>query len=270
VNDVQLLNKLYFYINLKTGLVLTKNQFGNLKVRLTRLLTDQAVTTDNLESVLEGNQSLFESLLEEILINESYFFRNEDHFRVLRDIIFPVIIDKNIFQKDKRIRALSVGCSTGQEPLSILISFAESNHTREKIDFHIDAIDLSRKAILTALAAEYTRIQCRGLSSEHKEKYFLKTRGEKLKPTAAFLEKISYFHGNILSHELYEGCYDIIFARNTLIYFDDVNSERVKQKLIRAMKPGGYLFLGESEIGWGLGEKVQSMKFNQSIIYRKR
>jgi len=268
--SVQLLNHFYLILNQKTGLVLTRNQHGNLKSRLMKLFQEFSINEESLESVLSENPAAFEKILEEVLINESYFFRNEDHFRVLREIIFPVFADKSSFSKEKSLRALSVGCSTGQEPLSILMAFFESPAFKSAGDFHVDAIDLSKQAIVTALKADYNRIQCRGLTPVLKEKYFQPSGPGSLRPDAGLLEKISYVHGNILNHELFEGVYDLIFARNTLIYFDDVNSERVKQKLIRALKPGGYLFLGESEIGWGLGERVQPMKFNQSIIYRKR
>ncbi|NUQ80749.1 MAG: hypothetical protein HUU10_03975 [Bacteroidetes bacterium] len=268
--ETDLLRQVNFYLNQKTGLVLSRNQSGHLQVRLKKILENHHADPATVSDLLDRNPQFFEQILEEVLINESYFFRNPDHFRVLREIIFPVLLDRLAFRKDKSLRVLSIGCSTGQEPLSILFTFYETNHSKDPVDIHVDAIDLSRKAIVTALTGEYTRMQSRGLSEEMTDKYFVRGSRDRIRVLTGFLDKISYYHGNILDFNLYDHFYDLVFARNTLIYFDDVRQEQVKQKLVKGLKSGGYLFLGESEIGYGLGDRIQSMKFNQSIVYRKR
>lgn len=257
-------------INSQTGLVLTRNQVVNFKTSFENFLKEKNITVDEAVKRLTESHEDFQQVLEILLIKESYFFRNTDHFRVLKDVIFPVFFDKFEFGGEKEIRILCVGCSTGQEPLSILISFLES--VQGKVDFNIkiDAVDLSKHAILKAIKGEYTNLETRGLSPEHIENYFTKSGNNTLKVKNSLLDKITYYHKSIAEHPLIDNYYHVIFVRNILIYFDEVHSERAKQKLVKSLRNGGYLFLGESEIGWGLGTDIQPIKFNQSLVYRKR
>lgn len=259
------------FINQETGLVLTRNQVISFKSNLERFLKEKNLENDQIEDHLKNNSSDFQSLIELLLIKESYFFRNSDHFRVLGDIIFPIFFDKSEFNDQKVLKVLSVGCSTGQEPLSILFTFIDSASShKNSMNIKIDAIDLSREAILKAKIGEYSKLELRGLQSDHEVLYFNKISSDRLKVKETLLDKINYIHKNISDFTLADQYYDIIFVRNIMIYFDEVHSERVKQKLIKSLKQGGYLFLGESEIGWGLGEKVQPIRFNQSLVYRKK
>lgn len=257
-------------INSQTGLVLTRNQVINFQTNFEHFLEEKKITTEDVVKHLTENQEDFQQILELLLIKESYFFRNTDHFRVLKDVIFPVFFDKFEFGGEKEIKILCVGCSTGQEPLSILISFLESMHGKIDFNIKIDAVDLSKYAILKAIKGEYTNLESRGLTPEHIENYFTKTNQNTVKAKSDLLEKITYYHKNIAEHPLIDNYYHVIFVRNILIYFDEVHSERAKQKLVKSLKNGGYLFLGESEIGWGLGSDIQPIKFNQSLVYRKR
>lgn len=259
------------FINKETGLVLTRNQFLSFKKKFDAFLSEKNIDLDRIEDHLTENSADFQELIEMFLIKESYFFRNQDHFRVLGEIIFPILFDKTEFTNEKTLKILSIGCSTGQEPLSILFTFLESLSSQKKtIDIKIDGVDISREAILKAQIGEYSKLELRGLLPEHETMYFNKVSENKLQLKDSLLSKINYIHKNIKELMLADGYYDIIFVRNILIYFDEVNSERVKQKLVKSLKQGGYLFLGESEISWGLGEKIQAMRFNQSLVYRKK
>jgi len=259
------------FINKETGLVLTRNQFLSFKKKFDAFLEDKSIEPDKVEEYLKENISDFQELIEMFLIKESYFFRNQDHFRVLGEIIFPILFDKTEFTNEKTLRVLSVGCSTGQEPLSVLFTFLDSlSNQKKSIDIKIDGVDLSREAVIKAKIGEYSKLELRGLLPEHETLYFKKVSESKLQLKDSLLSKINYIHKNITDIMLADNYYDIIFVRNILIYFDEVNSERVKQKLVKSLKQGGYLFLGESEISWGLGEKIQAMRFNQSLVYRKK
>lgn len=257
-------------INTKTGLVLTRNQVANFNEVFEKFISEKKISKDEAVQTLTDNQEEFQRFLELILIKESYFFRNKDHFEILKNVIFPVFFDKVEFGGEKEIKVLSVGCSTGQEPISILITFYEALTGRKDFSIKIDAVDLSKQAIVKAMNGEYSNLETRGLLPEYVEKYFHQSERQTIKVKNIWLERIAYYQQNITEMLLFDNVYHVIFARNILIYFDEVRSEQVKQKLLKSLCSGGYLFLGESEIGWGMGNDIQPIKYNQSLVYRKK
>lgn len=77
-------------INTKTGLVLTRNQVANFNEVFEKFISEKKISKDEAVQTLTDNQEEFQRFLELILIKESYFFRNKDHFEILKNVIFPV------------------------------------------------------------------------------------------------------------------------------------------------------------------------------------
>jgi chemotaxis protein methyltransferase CheR len=50
------------------------------------------------------------------------------------------------------------------------------------------------------------------------------------------------------------GCFDVIFCRNVLIYFDQETKANIFGRLVRSMEPDGFLVLGAAETVVGLTE----------------
>lgn len=263
------LNYLLLYLNEKTGIILSQHQLKELTPELESLVNLNGLTNQNVSQFFDNHPKYMQDIIEKIVVNETYFFRNSEHFSVLETMVFPILIDRIKFNGNQSLRILSVGCSTGQEAYSILMNYYSINSGKNLPEIHIDGIDLSKRAILQAMIGEYSGTEIRGLSENLKSIYFTQEKG-KLKVKPILSRNVSFIHGNILNFQLLDQSYDLIFARNMLIYFDDVRREMVKQKLFKTLRNGGYLFLGESEVGWELGDLMQAMKFNQSIIYRKR
>lgn len=53
--------------------------------------------------------------------------------------------------------------------------------------------------------------------------------------------------------------FDIIFCRNVMIYFDTQTRQKVVTSLCKALKPGGYLFVGLSESLNGLDHDLTTI-----------
>ena len=62
------------------------------------------------------------------------------------------------------------------------------------------------------------------------------------------------------------GKFDVIFVRNVMIYFDAPTKAAVVERLVQALKPGGYLITSHSESLHGISDAVRMVK---PSIYQK-
>src|SRR4029453_14463462 len=81
-------------------------------------------TLDELITILVMGKepNLSQQVVEALLNNETYFFRDRAPFDVLQRHALPELAKRR--EKSKRLRIWSAGCSTGQEIYSLSILFA--------------------------------------------------------------------------------------------------------------------------------------------------
>jgi len=224
---------------------------------------------------VKENDSELEELIEEVVVPETWFFRNVVPFEVLRD--HAVKIHLNLSQLNKKnidahavsVKILSLPCSSGEEPYSIAIALCEAGLKNN--DFSIDAYDISKRAITKAKRAIYGKHSFREKGLFLQEKYFEKIKsGYRLLPNLC--ERVDFHQNNILSNKigLVKENYDIIFCRNLLIYFDRKTQVEVLNKLSSALKPGGILFVGHAEAGQISKEGYTRIRAEKSFAFRKK
>ena len=98
-----------------------------------------------------------EKLIEEVVIPETWFFRNQESYAYLCQYLKNEWVQEN---KDKTLHVLSVPCSTGEEPYSIAMSLMDSG--LDGIRIRIEAVDISTAAVLKAKRASYGSRSFRG------------------------------------------------------------------------------------------------------------
>src|SRR5947209_3349573 len=104
----------------ETGMDLAGTRFPRLQTAVERILASQpGGNLDRLLARCEEHPAFLEALTAELTVGESFFFRNEHHFRALREQVLPDILRDNAAQRE--IRIWSAGCSTGEEPHSLAI-----------------------------------------------------------------------------------------------------------------------------------------------------
>lgn len=210
----------------------------------------------------ESNE--FDLLADFISTNKTEFFREKEHFHFLNGTIFPEYLKENTFNQFHQLKLWSAGCSSGQEAYSIGIQFEEFMQMNGvRFDYSILATDISGKMLKAAKEAVYPMSQVEGLPIELKHRYFLKsknTKDPKVRVIKEIREKV-----RVASMNLMDGLYpfntqfDIIFLRNTLIYFDPHIQLKVLIKVIDCLKTGGCLFVGHSESLINLRLPIQSI-----------
>ncbi len=175
------------------------------------------------------------SLLEDFVVPETFFFRYEESFRTL--------VQWARGRKKRPLRILSAACSTGEEPYSIAFSLLEAGWKPR--DFQIEAFDLSENAVEAARAGVFRSNSFRGEIGPWRERFF-EPAAAAWKVRSQYNDLVDFRRSNLLLMEDV-ACWDAIFCRNVMIYFDDPSRRRVSDLLHRALKPDGMLFLGPAE-----------------------
>lgn len=206
------------------------------------------------------------SLTSAITNNESYFFRETSQFECLRGQVLADLRRNN----DGRVRFLSAGCSSGEEPYTLNIFLLERIREAATMLHRIDAIDLDCDRLALAQQGLYRQSALRTLDEEQRKRYFIEHGPESFELREQFRRGVNFRPGNIL--ELGASLavpYDVVFCRNVLIYFGEPALKEAIENFARIVRPGGLLFLGHSESIIGLTRSFQAERLGSCIAYRR-
>lgn len=200
----------------------------------------------------DGDSSELIALADYISTNKTEFFREKDHFGFLTSRIIPAFLNETPAYRLPQLKVWSAGCSSGQEAYSIAITLEE--YMRQKVsrfDYSILATDISFRMLKTAKEAIYPMSQANEIALDLKQRYFLRSKNmhdQKIRVVKEIRNKIRLAHQNLMDGSYpFNMPFDVIFLRNTLIYFDHLVQKRVLSKVIHHLKIDGYLFIGHSE-----------------------
>jgi two-component system, chemotaxis family, CheB/CheR fusion protein len=209
-----------------------------------RMVLNKLESMEDYAGYLRENPAEVEALYQDILINVTSFFRNPETFEVLKERIFPKVIEHRA--PDEPIRIWTLGCSTGEEAYSIAISFAEfAGDQAEHIPIQIFATDLSDRGIEKARAGLYSKDISEDVSPERLRRFFTEADGG-YRISKPIRDMVVFARQNVLADPPFSRV-DLISCRNLLIYLEPVLQKRVLPTLHYALKPAGVLWLGSSE-----------------------
>jgi chemotaxis protein methyltransferase WspC len=195
--------------------------------------------TDYFKRLLLSSDELQE-LIERIMIRETWFFRDKETF----DFLFHWVKKVNI--QIPLLKILSLGCSTGEEPYSIVMTLFEAGISRNS--FIIDAMDISQTALIKARLGVYRKNSFRNKDLSYRDRYFDKTSiGYIIKDMVK--EQVHFCYGNILDDQTSFDfpSYDLIFCRHVLIYLDHNAQMKVLNRIKTLLAPQGILIVGSAE-----------------------
>jgi chemotaxis protein methyltransferase CheR len=190
--------------------------------------------------------------------NETFFFREPKHFDFLRDTVLP--------KQTGPLRVWSAASSSGEEAYTLAMMLAE--YARAP-NWEITGTDISTRVLERARSGHYPLDRTDGIPQQLLHKYCLKGVGSQdgtFLICRELLDRVSFIHANLKSDLSRLGSFDVIFLRNVMIYFDLETKRQVASRIIRQLKPGGYLFVSHSESLNGVTDEVTVVK---PSIYRK-
>ena len=252
----------------KTGQQLTMNRRWRIETALSALLRERGINTlDELITILVMGREpgLSQQVVEALLNNETYFFRDRAPFDLLSRYALPELAKRR--HGTKRIRIWSAGCSTGQEVYSLAMLFAEDPLTWQGWTIDILGTDVSTACVDRARAGTYTQFEVqRGLGINQMIKWFEETpEGWRAVET---LRKAPRFQvHNILEPAPHPAAFDIVLCRNVLLYLSPDKKTLAFERLAGAMSDDGWLMLGAGETVIGNTNKLGA-DINARGLYR--
>ncbi len=181
---------------------------------------------------LVNKEELYYALLEELLVSQSFFYREAPDIDLLIRFL----------QKRQRISLLSVPCANGEEPYTIAMELME----RGIEDFDILAMDLNPKAIQKARSGRYQSRDLRNVPPPVLAKYFHQD-GEWYEIEERVKQKVEFVCANLFEQKPHPFVFDAIFCKNLFIYLDDFHKIEALDIFGRWLKKDGLLFLSFSD-----------------------
>lgn len=220
------------------GLEVESIGVGTLAAALERQVASHPGGRADLERACLTDRSVLDGLIEDVVVGETWFFRDRVPFAFLADWARQAAATRG------SLRVLSLPCSTGEEPYSIAIALVEAGLDPGQVT--IDAVDISRRALARARAARYGRGSFRG-GLDGIERHLLADEDERV-VADPIRQLVDFQIGNILDGDLLASeKYDVVFCRNLLIYLDRRARALALRKLERLLPPGGLLVVGHTE-----------------------
>lgn len=199
--------------------------------------SNNACDYNNFVHMLEANKKLYRKFVEHLTINVSEFFRNTAHWEVMEREIIPGLLTER-----KRLKVWSAGCSTGEEPYSLAMLFAE------KFPGSLDTIlatDIDNEVLSRASCGLYGTKAAETMPANYLKKYFDKQ--EDSYQASDKLKKLMSFKQHDLLKDSFPRDYDLILCRNVVIYFTEDTKQMLYRKFTSALRPGGVIFIGSTE-----------------------
>ena len=207
-----------------------------------RMKTLSVGTVTAYAHLLATNGQEMQELVEEVVIPETYFFREPE---ALEAVAQRAMRGTPRATADAPVRVFSAPCSTGEEPYSIAMTLLAAGASANSLA--IDAVDVSENAVRRARGAVYRGGSFRG-DMQPWHRYFDETpQGFALRAEVKQLVRV--VQGNLLDGEFRapRAAYDYIFCRNLLIYFDADAQARVLGTLTALLAAGGVLVVGAAD-----------------------
>ena len=181
-------------------------------------------------------------LVEEIVVAESWFFRDPQVFEVINRFAST----RMGLPARRPFRVLCVPCAAGEEPFSVAMSLFDAGLPAPW--FTIDAVDISRTGLERAAAATYVANSFRTVDLSFRDRWF-RDAGTAWRLDDAVRRSVTFSWGNILDDAFAtdRDPYDVIFCRNLLIYLTPEARIQVERVFDRLLRPDGILVLGAAE-----------------------
>ena len=256
------------YIYERVGIALSDQKSTLIKGRLNKRLHQLKLSSfrayyDYLISDESGEELSF--FVSAISTNVTSFFRESAQWKWLEGYLPEFVASK----REKKIRIWSAGCSSGEEPYTILMFLQHHLRDFDQWDIKILATDISTKVLTHAIRGAYDLRTIEPMPKEIVARSFesKKTEDGKYQIRSSLREKIMFRQYNLITDPFFfKNKFDMVFCRNVMIYFDDVTRRDLIGRFATLLTKGSPLFLGSSE---SLTSHRESLKLLGSSIYQR-
>jgi chemotaxis protein methyltransferase CheR len=215
-----------------------------------------------------GADGELSALSRTLTVPETYFFRHNGQFRAFTEIALPARMRAQAVTKTLRI--LSAGCASGEEAYTLGIILRETLDASWRVS--ILGVDINPAMVSKATRAHYSSWSLRETPADVQRRWFTAdgrefTLAESVRSTVTFEECNLVKDGAPVWQD---AAYDVVFFRNVLMYFTVEKQQAVVASVARALKPGGYLFLGHAETLRGLSGAFHLRHTHDAFYYQRK
>jgi two-component system, chemotaxis family, CheB/CheR fusion protein len=266
------MDALFGVLRESTGVDFTNYKHSTLQRRIRRRMDRHKMEKlkDYLLYVAKNPEEVDE-LYRDLLINVTGFFREPESFVALRKHVYPGLFEER--KPDSPVRVWVAGCSTGEEAYSIAITLLEylwahtKNISQAATAIQIFATDISETSLDCARNGLYTKAAVANISAERLKRFFVAQDGG-YQVNKSIRDMCIFARQNLVKDPPFSNL-DLVSCRNLLIYLGPLLQRRVIPTLHYALKPNGYLMLGDAESLAGFGDHF-SLVDKKDKIYQKR
>lgn len=229
-----------FYQSVHRGCGVDFNQYKQEQLRRRILSLSDSWKMDSLASLatrLSANRGDLAVFLDKMAINVSQLFRNPEKWAEVENMVLPELL-----RSTNRLKCWSAGCSFGAEAymLSMILDHRFGGpHT-------ILGTDIDLAALAQAKECRFVDADVKTVPQPYLDKYLNRKSASEWRASLALQRYVKFQQGNLLGDRFDRG-YDLIMCRNVVIYFNDEAKSALYQKFFDALRPGGYLFVGNTE-----------------------
>ena len=223
-------------------------------------------------AVLDGPEGADErqSLLDEVTIPETHFFRNPPQIRALRQFVLPELLRQAA--PSRRLRVWSAGCSTGEEAYTIAMLVRELLPASSGWDVQVVATDISLRALGAAQRGHYQERAFVMTEPTDLQRFFrLDADSGSYEVRQEIRDLVDFRHHNLVTDAppFAVGEVDLVLCRNVTIYFDRETTKSLMQRMHGTLRDGGYLFLGHAETLWQVTDAFALVALGDAFVYRR-
>jgi len=213
----------------------------------------------------------FQHFVNNVTINETYFFRDFPQLQAFADHCLPDIVDLKIKNNSNCLKFWSAGCSTGEEAYTLGIILSEMFEDIKKWDISIVASDIDQNVLKHCENGIYNKRSIKDVPPDYLEKYFKKHSEDSYEISKDIKKLVRFEHLNLTDKDKMRNRFgfDFIFCRNVLIYFDDESRGKVVEHFYTGLNKGGYIFLGSSESIGRITAAFKLKRINKFLVYCK-
>lgn len=197
------------------------------------------------QNLLNTSPSEFELLIEELVVPETWFFRDKGAFEFLSYFVKNCWIEMQS-STTQILKIMSLPAATGEEPFSISMTLMDAGFSQSR--YLVEGVDISRKCLKLAEKGVYGKNSFRGRDLGFRDRYFEKIpNGYSVKP--ALKKSVNFYFGNIVDpcFEYESQSYHVVFCRNLLIYLSPRAQKIVFNTINNMLCKDGLLIMGPAE-----------------------
>lgn len=233
-----------------TGITLSEAKAPMVYSRLARRVRDLGLRNfqDYCELVADPGGDERRRMTAALTTNITRFFREPHHFEHLTAKVLPDLIDQA--RQGARVRLWSAGCSSGEEPYSIALTLLALMPDAERYDIKILAIDLDNEMLERGREGRYSNASVEAVPAKLRDAWFRRESENGSLPWRAgptLRNLVAFRELNLVGPWPMRGTFQAIFCRNTVIYFEEAEQQRVWTRMAAACAPEGFLYIGHSE-----------------------